>query len=276
MKLTEIPLRHTKDYLWLHLRELPYFRGLLRAVEASYYEQIDLPRPILDVGAGDGHFATVAFDERLDVGIDPWMAPMQEARRRRGYNLLVQADGGKMPFPDSSFGSAFSNSVLEHIPHVESVLEEVGRVLKPGAPFAFCVPNHQFDPNLSIGQMLDRMRLTRLGDAYRRFFDRIARHQHLDAPETWQARLEKAGFELERWWHYYPPLALHVTEWGHFFGLPSLVWQKLTGRWILAPTRWNLGLTYRLASRYYDTSKRDDGVCTFIIARRLKDKKSNE
>jgi hypothetical protein len=29
-----------KDYLWLNLRELPYFRGLMRAVEASYYAQL--------------------------------------------------------------------------------------------------------------------------------------------------------------------------------------------------------------------------------------------
>jgi ubiquinone/menaquinone biosynthesis C-methylase UbiE len=268
MKVVERHPRQSKDYLWLHLCELPYFRGLLRAVEASYYERIDFPNPILDVGAGDGHFATVAFDEPLDVGIDPWMAPMREARRRGGYHLLTQADGGRLPFADRSFGSAFSNSVLEHIPHVESVLEEVSRVLKPGAPFAFCVPNHQFNPNLSIGQMLDQVHLTHLGDTYRRFFDRIAHHQHLDSPETWQARLEKAGFELEQWWHYYPPPALHVTEWGHFFGLPSLVWQKLTGRWILAPTRWNLGLTYSLTRRYYDTSEREDGVCTFFIARR--------
>ena len=61
-----------KDYLWLHLRDLPYFRALMRAVEASFYAHLDLPRPILDVGSGDGHFASVAFDQPFDVGIDPW------------------------------------------------------------------------------------------------------------------------------------------------------------------------------------------------------------
>ena len=39
-----------KDYLYLHLRDLPYFRALVRGVEATYYQTIDLPAPTLDVG----------------------------------------------------------------------------------------------------------------------------------------------------------------------------------------------------------------------------------
>ncbi len=257
------------DYLWLHLRDLPYFRGLLRAVEASFYAGIDLPAPLLDVGSGDGHFVTVAFDQPVDVGIDPWTAPMGEAAKRGGYRLLVQGDGGRMPFPDAWFGSAMSNSVLEHIPDVESVLAETARVLKPGAPFVFCVPNHQFLSSLSVSNFLDRIGLHSLGDAYRAFFNHIARHQHCDSPEVWGARLEKAGFSIERWWHYYAPPAMRVTEWGHYFGLPSLVCHRLTGRWILAPYRWNLALTEWYTRRYYDPTPCEDGVCTFYIAQRI-------
>lgn len=258
-----------KDYLWLHLIELPYFRGLMRAVEASFYPQLDLPRPILDVGCGDGHFVTVAFDQAVDVGLDPWWGPLQEARTRQGYRLLLQGDGGRMPFPDGAFGSAFSNSVLEHIPHVEQVLAETARVLKPGAPFVFCGPNHRFLTSLSVSNALDRLGLRRLGDAYRAFFNRISRHYHDPAPEVWQARLEQAGFTVERWWTYYPPAALHVTEWGHYFGLPSLVVKRLTGRWILSPKRWNLALTDRLVRRQYQpAAEHPDGVLTFFIAHR--------
>ena len=54
-----------KDHLWLQISSLPYFRGLLRAVEARFYENIDLPSPTLDLGCGDGHFATLAFDRKL-------------------------------------------------------------------------------------------------------------------------------------------------------------------------------------------------------------------
>lgn len=257
-----------KDYLWLHLRELPYFRSLMRAVEASFYRYIDLPAPVLDVGCGDGHFATVAFDHPLDIGLDPWKAPLNEASRRGGYRGLVQADGGDIPFPGGYFGSALSNSVLEHIPEVESVLQELARVLRPGAPFVFCGPNHNFLPSLSLGRFLDHVGLRPLGEAYRTTFNRISRHYHSDPPDVWGARLERAGFHLERWWHYYSPSALHITEWGHYLGLPSLICYRLTGRWILVPTRWNLALTYRLTKRRYEPSEREDGVCTFYIARR--------
>lgn len=115
---------------------------------------------------------------------------------------------------------------------------------------------------------MDRIGLHFLGDVYRAFFNRIARHVHCDPPEVWQERLENAGFEMERYWHYYSPQALHVTEWGHFFGLPSLVAHRLTGRWIIAPTKWNLAPTYWLAKRFYHPQESSDGVCTFYIARR--------
>ena len=259
----------SKDYLWLNLRDLPYFRALLRAVEARFYQDFDLKPPVLDLGCGDGHFASLAFDHPLDAGLDPWTEPIREAALRDSYNTLTQAEGERMPFPDGYFNSAVSNSVLEHILRLDEVLIEVSRVLKPGALFLFCVPNHNFSASLSISHLLDRLGMRRLGDAYRNFFNRIARHEHLDSPEIWERRLEAAGFEIERWWHYYSPAAMRVSEWGHYFGLPSLVSRKLTGRWILAPTRWNLGLIYHTLKPYYlEPQELEDGVCTFYVARR--------
>jgi SAM-dependent methyltransferase len=259
-----------KDYLWPQLCELPYFRALLRAVEARFYEEIELPRPILDVGCGDGHFAKLTFDHLLDVGIDPWGPPIKEAIKRGVYGLTIQGDAAQTPFPTATFGSAMSNSVLEHIPHVEAVLKETARVLKPGAPFVFCVPNHQFLETLSIGRGLNRVGLRPLGDAYRAFFNRISRHEHSDSPEVWQKRLEQAGFTLERWWHYFPPAAQAVLEWGHYFGVPSVAAKKLTGRWIISPSRWNLYFTDHLTRLHYDANPRSDqGVYTFFIAKRI-------
>lgn len=259
----------SKDYLWLNLIEIPYFRGLMRAVEASFYPQFTLPGPILDIGCGDGHFATVALEKPVDVGIDPCWGPLLEAKKRQGYRMLVRGDAGRLPFPDAYFGSAFSNSVLEHIPQIEPVLSETARVLKPGAPFIFCGPNHRFLNNLSLSNFLDRLGLVPLGDIYRNYFNRISRHYHDPEPEVWQQRLEQSGFEIERWWYYYSPEELHITEWGHYFGLPALVSKILTGRWVIAPTRWNLALTYRYVSRCYQPAEEcEQGVCTFFIARR--------
>ena len=258
-----------KDYLGLHLKELPYFRALVRAVEARFYRDFELPSPTLDVGCGDGHFATVAFDQKITVGLDPWEAPLREAAQRGAYQLLLQADGALIPFPDAYFASAFSNSVLEHIPHVEAVLVELGRVLKPGALFLFCVPNHQFLDGLSVAHFLDRLGLHALARLYRRFFNRVSRHIHCDPPAVWEKRLDQAGFEMLDWWHYFPPSAMHVVEWGHYFGLPALLVKKLSGRWLLVSQEWNIAWLRRWLNRYYLPDLRSkDGVYTFYVARK--------
>lgn len=249
------------DTLFPHLRDLPYFRALIRSVEASYYAALDFPEPALDIGCGDGHFASLAFSDQVSVGLDPEHAPLREAVARRSYGVVVQADGCRMPFASNSFASAFSNSVLEHIPDVESVLAEISRLLTHGAPFYFCVPNPRYLSALSMKRFL--------GDGYAAWFRRISRVHHLDDPLVWETRLARTGFELVHWWHYFSPSALRVLEWGHYFGLPSWIVKKLTGRWILAPARWNLFLTQKIVQRYAVNDPHKDGTFTFFVSRKI-------
>jgi SAM-dependent methyltransferase len=259
-----------KDYLGLQLKDMPYFRAVLRAVESRFYQDFNLKGPVLDLGCGDGHFVTLAFDRRLDVGIDPWTGPVQEAGKRGGYRLAVQGYGDLMPFPDGYFSSAISNSVLEHIPDLDPVLKEMNRVLKPGALFLFCVPSQNFLPNLSVSNFLDKIGLGRLGDSYRAFFNRISRHSHCDSPEVWRARLELAGFKIDKWWHYFSPQALHILEWGHYFGLPSWIIHAVTRRWILVRSPWNLALTRAVVRKAYDEpSSHPQGSYTFYVVRKV-------
>jgi len=249
-----------KDFLFLHLRDLPYFRALIRGVEASYYQDFDLPAPVYDVGCGDGHFASLTFEQKIDVGLDPWHGPIHQAKQFGAYRRLVEADGAKSPFPDEHFASAISNSVLEHIPHIDAVLVETARVLKPGAPFYFCVPKSRYLSELSISRVL--------GSWYTEWFRRISRVEHADQPKVWEERLEKAGFELVRHWHYFSPAAMRVLEWGHYFGVPSVAARVLTGKWIISRARWNLWLTERFVRKYASPEPVDDGTFTFYIARK--------
>ncbi len=254
-----------KDFLSLNLRDLPYFRSLLRATESRFYLDLELPAPTLDVGCGDGHFASVTFDRPIEVGLDPWRAPLLEAKRYGGYRWLLQAEGGRIPFPEGYFASAFSNSVLEHIPDVQAVLHEVARVLQPGAPFYFCVPNPNFTRYLSLARAFERLRLPALAEAYRRLFNRISRHHHCDPPEVWQERLEQAGFELRRWFHYFSPQALAALEWGHYFGLPALVTKRLFGRWVVLRHPWNTSWIYPLLEGHVRQPLHEHGAYTFYI-----------
>jgi hypothetical protein len=150
------------------------------------------------------------------------------------------------------------------------VLVETARVLKPGAPFIFCVPNHNFLPNLSIARFFDTIGLKGAARAYRAFFNKISRHYHCDDPQVWQQRLEAAGFRVEKYWHYFSPAALAALEWGHYLGFPALVCKKLFGRWILVPARWNLAPTMALIRKYYEEPvPNEQGAYSFYIARRV-------
>lgn len=268
------------DLLERHLRDLPAFRALLRAVEARFYQDLPMARPVLDLGCGDGHFASLAWGE-VEAGFDPWWAPLTEARERAVHEVLAQAEGAAMPYAGGTFGTVVSNSVLEHIPELAPVLSETARVLRPGGWFYFCVPGESFLPYLAGGRALDWVGLTSLGDGYRELFNRISRHYHCDSPQVWKERLEVAGLELVRFWSYFSGRALTALEMGHYLGLPSLLSKKLFGRWVLWPSRANLWLTERLVRRYYEerlsrapaaeggrASRAEGGAYVFFVTRK--------
>lgn len=249
-----------KDLLKEQLKKIPYFRATLRAVEASYYQKLDLVAPTLDIGCGDGRFATQAFNRILDVGIDPWRKSLKEATLLNRYHVMVQGDGNLLPFPDNSFGSAVSNSVFEHIEHIDDVLRELFRVMHPGAHLYFCVPNAGYLRDLSLSRLF--------GKGYAHWFKRVTRVWHADAPRIWRGRLEKAGFILEKTWNYFSPPALHMLEWGHYFGLPSLISKFITGHWILVSTDWNIRFIETIVRKYASPEPTEDGVFSFFIAKK--------
>jgi SAM-dependent methyltransferase len=233
------------DLLWQHLKDLPAFRALLRAVEARFYQDLlPLEEPVLDVGCGDGHFAAVAFPRPL----------------------TARSLGDALPFASDYFRTVVSNSVLEHIPAVEPVVAEIARVLQPGGRLIFCVPGDHFTELLFFTQLFRKWRLEGLARAYEAYFDRISRHRHCDGPQVWQARLAAAGLDLTASFYYFSARALHALDLGHYIGVPSLIAKKLSGRWILAPTRWNLALTERWLRPLYEEPLPAVGAYLFFVA----------
>jgi SAM-dependent methyltransferase len=261
---------NSDDFLWKHLKELPAFRALLRAVEARFYQGL-LPfdEPVLDVGCGDGHFASVAFPGPLAAGIDPAAGVLREARARGVYHVLARSLGDALPYPDGCFGTIVSNSVLEHIPDLDPVLGEISRVLEEGGRFIFCVPGDYFSESLFFTRFFRRLRLDGLARAYERYFNRISRHYHCDGPDAWCERLASAGLRLNSSFYYFSERALHALDLGHYFGVPSLVAKKLLGRWILSPSRWNLALTERCLRPLYDEALPEQGAYLFVVAEKV-------
>lgn len=258
------------DLLWKNVSTLPYFRGFLRAVEGSYYKDIEIKEPVLDLGCGDGHFSWVTFGERAHklIGIDPEFKSLKEASRYPVFSHLICARGDQLPFPAGFFTSTVSNSVLEHIDDVDSVVLEANRVMKPGGKLVICVPNDNFTKNLSIAKFLNRVGLDFLARKYRRFFNKISRHFHPDSLEIWAARLRDAGFEIINSWSYFTPKSLAILEWGHYFGLPAWINRKIFGRWILTSSIKNplLSRIYNWLKGHVEHDQRSpDGAYTFFI-----------
>ena len=261
----------TDDLLWQQLKTLPAFRALLRAVEARFYSYIPLPEPTLDVGCGDGHFAAMTFPGRtITAGIDPWWGPLHKAVRTGKYGLPIRAMGDYLPFPDATFASAFSNSVLEHIPDIQPVLNEVGRVLRPGARFVITTPSHLFTEYLGGAAFFQRLRLSGVARRYRGLFNRISRHAHTDSPETWADRLAQAGLAVERWQYYFSREALRALEIGHVQGLPAAALHALTGHWIVAPWESSLRPTEQWVRPFYEEEAAiDGGAYILLVARKV-------
>ncbi len=255
-----------------HLRAVPVHRAIIRATEAHLFAQVDLPRPLLDVGCGDGHFAAMVRAAPVDAGIDLRVEDVGAAARRGIYGGVAVGSGAALPFPDRAFASVMSNCVLEHIPALEATLEEIGRVLQPGGAFVCSVPSPNFARYLLGATVPRRLGLERLGAAYGRFFNRISRHYHTDSLDVWRGRLAEAGLEVVRWRGYLSREAMWLFDLSHYYGAPTLLTKLVTGRWVLwpdkvrrwPPERW---LARRLV-RYCEEDPGADGAYLFLVCRK--------
>lgn len=113
---------------------------LKNRIETDLCEQFVTGRELLDVGIGTGRASLpLARKGFLLSGTDSSQAMLDECGRQAG-NLpvkLVPGDVKALPFGDASFDSLISLNVMTHFPHVEEVLSEWKRVVRPGGRLVF-------------------------------------------------------------------------------------------------------------------------------------------
>ena len=101
----------------------------------------------LDIGCGDQRF-TKHLDDPIGVDSSEWNTSHDPQLR----NVLdLRAVGEYLPFKDGSFKSVHLHDVLEHIPRIEQVRDEIYRVLEDGGALVQTDPK---DLRLFIARLL--------------------------------------------------------------------------------------------------------------------------
>ncbi|MBA3868201.1 MAG: class I SAM-dependent methyltransferase [Anaerolineae bacterium] len=121
----------------------------------------DLPnvfhdKVILDVGAGKGSVGTLisrTFAPKLAISLELVEHRLSTANvwrdRLVDYELVV-GNAFSLPFANDSFDIVIANSFLHHLPGLEMVTSEIGRVLRPGGFYIGREPNFN-NPLVRLG-----------------------------------------------------------------------------------------------------------------------------
>lgn len=187
--------------------------ALWRSLELEIWQGRDIPQPVLDLGCGNGYVASLVLPPVQDAtGLDTVFNELRVARNLATYRGVVQSDGGAMPFDDESFGSVFSNCVVEHIPQLDRVLLDVSRCLRPGGILAFTTVSHRF---LDMLGPIARLRATGRGaeaDAYAERTNARLGHYHYYSPEQWREVLGAANLAVREAKYFAPASFMAAWE----------------------------------------------------------------
>lgn len=224
-------------------------------------------RPILDMGCGDGVFASVLFREPIDTGVDADPRETGKAARLGAYTEVIACGGNEVPREQGKFRTVFSNSVLEHIEELPAVLKEVHRLLAAGGHFYVTVPTDQFERFSVLSRVLEWLGLKRLAIRYRAFFNRFWKHLNVSTVAGWQEVFERAGFRVLEARTYHPGPLSTLCDFLVPFAVLSLVSKKALGRWIVFPALRRVFarlLGKVIASHVDQLGRRDGGVLVFF------------
>jgi SAM-dependent methyltransferase len=143
------------DCAWsdLHVLELPAARRMIAPGHwgwpfrvADFYRNAALADAfssiegrVLDFGCGEKPYEGLLRSSKITAwtGVD---LEQRTSGSHKPNKADVFWDGKKLPFENLSFDAVLATQVLEHIPDVDPVLEELARVLKPGGSLVITVP----------------------------------------------------------------------------------------------------------------------------------------
>ena len=178
--------------------------AVFRADELAAYTaaSLDLAHPMLDLGCGKGEFgaafARLMGIRLIDFGMDLTPNYVRRANGTGLYGSVIRGDATRLPFGDESMGFVVSNGVLCCIPRSDrSPVDEIARVLRPGAQAVVTVPTPQFADLLAPSRWFRRVGLSSMGAWYGERSNLRHGHRRLESLEAWRHEFESAGLLIE-------------------------------------------------------------------------------
>ncbi|WP_051234156.1 class I SAM-dependent methyltransferase [Butyrivibrio sp. NC3005] len=105
---------------------------------------------VLDYGCGLGHIMKCFCQKKVNVwGVDISKEAVTASKDRCGNSFYFHGvrtfDGGRLPYEDNRFDLITCTECIEHIlpEHIDGVLDEIYRVLKPGGRFLITTRNEE-------------------------------------------------------------------------------------------------------------------------------------
>jgi SAM-dependent methyltransferase len=228
------------------------------------------PGPILDVGCGDGLFASIAFEDAEVWGIDIDADEGRWAAATQAYSQVILGDVTRAKLPDAFFATCVANCSLEHVPRIDRALTNIRSSLKPGGRAYLFVPNRDWAKEMLSYRALAGAGFPGLAEFFRSSVDAFFKHHHLYDAEEWGEIVSAAGMNVVS---IDPVLSTGTTVAFELLLLPSLAgWanKHLTTRYTNFPPARRLFArqVHALVAGILNASGRDRTAEYLVIAER--------
>ena len=184
----------------------------------------------LEVGGGDGRISFEVIDHGhtgpiLVTEFDPrTLAEAQDIARLGGYsNVTVSHRDLRALSSDEHFAQVLAIDVLEHIDDDELAMREIAAVLEPQGRLVISVPSPRYP--MVFG---------------RRFHDELGHVRDGYLIADIQAKLDRAGFDVERYHHYTGKAVSRACQVFYARGIPyqiGVLWAPLVRPFLLRTER---------------------------------------
>ncbi|MBK8019086.1 MAG: class I SAM-dependent methyltransferase [Betaproteobacteria bacterium] len=141
------------------------------------------PRPLLDLGCGDGGFGALLTNS-IEYGIDGDADAVSQCNPKV-YGSTHAADMRQsLPLTDRTIATIFSNSTLEHVEPLAPAIASIARALRPGGRLLATVPTSGFTETM----------VAAYGTPFAERLNRTLGHHNLWSWSRWEELRRSNGF----------------------------------------------------------------------------------